>query len=106
MLRRLSSLLQRKTSCKSEEDVSSWEVPHIQTRAFRNITLPVLQLSESVSKEDAVGLLELVNKYRDCFAQNVFEIGKAAAAKLKIKMAQDTTTPISPRGCLTINKSM
>ncbi|RWS04750.1 hypothetical protein B4U79_15090, partial [Dinothrombium tinctorium] len=56
----------------------------------RSIELEDLNIGDQISKEDCRRLLELCNRYRQCFARNINEIGCHPSARMSIELTSDT----------------
>lgn len=66
------------------------------SRQRQMISADMINVGKHVNEQDKSKLVELVNKYRDCFATGIHEIGKTGIEKMKIELSENRVIAYKP----------
>nr|CAI5836698.1 unnamed protein product [Callosobruchus analis] len=88
----------RGTPCQPEDDLATKSVSVLQidsTRTIKPILLNKSNCDESLGQRERQRLANLLNKYRDCFAENLSELGFTNKCEMSIELSD--TKPVTYR---------
>lgn len=85
--------------CEDQRVLPEGQVSVLKVQSYRQsfcMSDIEAQVDESLSFDHKRELLKLLNDYRDCFAQNTQELGKASGIEMKIKLIDEEPVTYRP----------
>lgn len=90
-------IIARGVTCTPGNDENNCiDVNTVTSHILAKFRLPDININEAISPKDKKMLLEVVNRYRSCFATNLSQLGKSSFSKMSIKLADDTPITYRP----------
>lgn len=86
----------RGLTCHQMEDSQILECLSTYTSTTSGFTIKDINVNTNLNSEEQRLLLEVINQYRGCFADNISQLGKSATTNMQIKLTDDIPITYRP----------
>lgn len=95
VLYEMGHVVARAVTCTAEKEPENFNCLAVNQNPINYFTMTDLndRIENNLDCDNKVKLLDLINKYRNCFAINLNEVGRTDVAEISIKLTDDILIP-------------